>query len=151
MAMVTGRKRIENRSWHIPLGWYALHVGMKPLASIGVEWCERMKVAWPEAPPESKLPSSSIVGLIHVSDRRSPGDCLPQDHKQNIWAVGPVCHVISEAVVLQRPIQQGGGPHLWPIPSTTQEQIRRQLRDLEVQSYEILPRRALTSRRHSRT
>uniref|UniRef100_A0A7S0AGV7 Uncharacterized protein n=1 Tax=Pyrodinium bahamense TaxID=73915 RepID=A0A7S0AGV7_9DINO len=139
MAMVTGRKQIENRAWRIPCGWYALHVGSKPLAAIGEEWCERMKTVWPEAPPERSLPSSCIVGLIHVSDQRPAAKCLPQDHEQSVWAVGPICHVISEAVKLPQPIHLSGSQGLWPISAATQERIKRQLRGLGVQSYPALP------------
>merc|ERR1712183_176513 len=62
LAMVTGRKQIENRSWKIPFGWYALHVGSQPLKAIGSEWPERLRRSWPDAPPESALPSSKIIG-----------------------------------------------------------------------------------------
>eukprot|EP00435_Cladocopium_sp_Y103_P054755 s446_g17.t4 len=41
LAMVNGKKQIENRSWKIPLGWYALHVGGRPLAVLGEDWLRR--------------------------------------------------------------------------------------------------------------
>ncbi|CAE8708187.1 unnamed protein product [Polarella glacialis] len=138
--MVTGRKQIENRGWRIPPGWYALHVGSQPLAAIGVEWCERMRVAWPEAPPERSLPSSKIVGLIHVSEQRKPGASLPKDHPQAIWAVGPICHVIDQAVELPRGIQHGGSKGLWEISEPARQRLLRQLSGLAIQSFEPLPR-----------
>ncbi|CAE8626897.1 unnamed protein product, partial [Polarella glacialis] len=140
LAMVTGRKQIENRGWRIPPGWYALHVGSQPLAAIGVEWCERMRVAWPEAPPERSLPSSKIVGLIHVSEQRKPGASLPKDHPQAIWAVGPICHVIDQAVELPRGIQHGGSKGLWEISEPARQRLLRQLSGLAIQSFEPLPR-----------
>ncbi|CAE7720789.1 unnamed protein product, partial [Symbiodinium pilosum] len=44
-AMIAGRKQIENRSWRIPVGWYALHVGSRPLAALGDEWVQRTAAA----------------------------------------------------------------------------------------------------------
>lgn len=69
------------------MGWYALHVGGRPLAVLGEDWLRRMEEAWPDAPPEDSLPSSCIVGLIHISEQRRPADC---EH-QKVWAAGPVC------------------------------------------------------------
>lgn len=130
LAMVNGKKRIENRGWKIPRGWYALHVGAKGLGeAMGAEWVERMTKAWPEAPAERSLPSSKIVGLIHVLEQRTPAECraILQGDLQEVWAAGPVCHVIDQAVQLRRPIAHRGGQGLWAILPEALERMRQQL------------------------
>lgn len=139
LAMVTGHKQIENRGWRIPVGWYALHVGSQPLAAIGQEWCDRMRVAWPDVPPERSLPSSSLVGLIHICEHRSPEECPSEGHPQAVWAVGPVCHVIDEVVALPRAIRHRGSPGLWEISPVAREQLLRQLANLSPQVLPPLP------------
>eukprot|EP00439_Symbiodinium_sp_Y106_P081140 s224_g20.t1 len=94
-AMITGRKQVENRSWRIPAGWYALHVGARPLAALGDEWVRRLARSWPDAPAEKSLPSACIVGFIHISEHRRPEQC---GGCQSLWAVGPICHIIDEAL-----------------------------------------------------
>eukprot|EP00811_Abedinium_folium_P025112 NODE_3568_length_2017_cov_9.927513.p1 GENE.NODE_3568_length_2017_cov_9.927513~~NODE_3568_length_2017_cov_9.927513.p1 ORF type:complete len:568 (-),score=143.14 NODE_3568_length_2017_cov_9.927513:313-1956(-) len=140
-AMVNGKKQIENRGWRIPPGWYALHVGSKPLSSIGEEWCTRMLKAWPDVPPERSLPSSSIVGLIHVLESRRPFECPGEEHIQSVWAVGPICHIIDQAIQLRVPIRHQGRPNLWEISAEARELLVSQLDRLEVQTFEPLPRR----------
>lgn len=140
LAMVTGRKQIENRGWRIPCGWYALHVGSQPLAAIGAEWCARMRQAWPEAPAERSLPSSKIVGLIHILEQRTPAECPPKDHTQSIWAVGPICHIIDKAIQLKSPIQHRGDKGLWEIEAAARQRLLRQLPELPEQRYDALPR-----------
>mmetsp|Transcript_65824 Transcript_65824/g.125470 ORF Transcript_65824/g.125470 Transcript_65824/m.125470 type:complete len:292 (+) Transcript_65824:114-989(+) len=141
-AMVTGRKQIENRAWRIPFGWYALHVGSQPLSAIGEEWCERMRKAWPDAPPERSLPASRIVGLIHISEQRRPADCPAEhEHPQAVWAAGPICHVIDQAIQLNRPIPHSGSKGLWEISKDARQRLVRQLETLSIQRFEELPRR----------
>lgn len=131
--MVNGRKRIENRGWRIPRGWYALHVGGQSLAAaMGEEWVERMRKAWPEAPPEQSLPRSKIVGLIHILEQKTPAECraILKGDIQAVWAAGPVCHVIDLAVPLRAPIPHRGDRGLWPISPEALERLRRQVPEL---------------------
>merc|ERR1712196_504717 len=107
-AMVTGRIKIDNRQWKMGLGWYGLHVGALPLEYMGEIWCERMKKVWPDAPPESALPSSMIVGLIHINEHRTPEQCPGKENIQSVWAVGPICHIIDQAIMLKNPVRHRG-------------------------------------------
>lgn len=125
LAMVNGRKRIENRGWKIPNGWYALHVGAKPLAALGLEWVARMREVWPDVPSEESLPSSSIIGLFHVCEVRIPAECQSLG-LQTMWAVGPMCHFIDQAVQFQRPIKHRGNARLWAISEGAREEIKKQ-------------------------
>eukprot|EP00435_Cladocopium_sp_Y103_P055167 s446_g18.t1 len=82
-----------------------------------------MEEAWPDAPPESSLPSSCIVGLIHISEQRRPADC---EH-QKVWAAGPICHIIDEAIELSQPIPCRGERGLWQLPPAARLEMLRQL------------------------
>ncbi|CAK9052565.1 Hypothetical protein SCF082_LOCUS28745 [Durusdinium trenchii] len=124
LAMVNGLKQVENRSWQIPTGWYALHVGAKPLKALGKAWVYRMEEAWPDAPAEETLPSSCIIGLIRISDHRHPSEC---ETSQKIWAVGPICHIIDEAIELPRPIPARGHAGLWPLSTAARVELLQQL------------------------
>ena len=118
-AILRGIKLIENRSWAIPRGWYALHAGAQ---MINEERAKRTRQAWPEAPPEEELPHRVIAGLIYVDQHRRPRDC----RHGYIWARGPVCNIISRAVELPRPVRCRGDRGLWDIGSL-KDQIRREL------------------------
>ncbi|CAE7326242.1 unnamed protein product [Symbiodinium natans] len=138
-AMITGRKLIENRSWRIPSGWYALHVGARPFSALGDEWVQRLELAWPDAPPEGSLPSTRIVGLIHISEQRQPSQC---GGGQSVWAVGPICHIIDEAMELPRPLAARGQPGLWKLSPGIQEQLARQLPHATRRRFPAVPRPA---------
>ena len=45
----------------------------------------------------------------------------------DVWAVGPVCHVIDEAVELPRPIATRGQRGLWPLSLAARLEVLRQL------------------------
>lgn len=122
-AMLSGRKLIENRSWRIPPGWYALHVGNKSLEeALGRSWVERLRAAWPDAPPEQALPRGALVGLLRLEEGRRPSRCPPGD----LWAVGPLCHPIAEALALARPVRHHGSQGLWPIPEPARVRLAEQ-------------------------
>ena len=121
-AILRGIKLIENRSWTIPKGWYALHAGAQ---MINEERAARTREAWPEAPAEEELPHGAIAGLIYVAQTRRPWEC------QGIWARGPRCNVISKAIELPRPVKCRGGRGLWEL-GRLKERLRRALQAEEV-------------------
>merc|ERR1712137_107157 len=126
-AMMTGRKQIENRKWKIPVGWYALHVTAYQRAPSSF-WCERMKKVWPDAPPEESSGGNKIVGLVHVNDHRTPSECLDEENNQSVWAIGPICHIIDQAIMLERPVQHRGANRLWKISERRREQLVRRIK-----------------------
>lgn len=130
LAMVIGKKQIENRGWRIPRGWYALHVGSQPLSAIGMEWVDRMETAWPDAPPENTLPRSSLVGLIHVTEQLTVPEAKErwEGDVQSVWAAGPVCHIIEHAISFKRPIRHRGDRGLWRI---SEEAMRAMTAEVE--------------------
>eukprot|EP00446_Apocalathium_sp_SHHI-4_P001684 CAMPEP_0177186902 /NCGR_PEP_ID=MMETSP0367-20130122/18905_1 /TAXON_ID=447022 ORGANISM="Scrippsiella hangoei-like, Strain SHHI-4" /NCGR_SAMPLE_ID=MMETSP0367 /ASSEMBLY_ACC=CAM_ASM_000362 /LENGTH=269 /DNA_ID=CAMNT_0018634249 /DNA_START=69 /DNA_END=876 /DNA_ORIENTATION=+ len=123
-AIVRGKKLLENRGWRIPLGWHAIHAGSQ---LINDERAERTRQAWPDAPRESDLPHGAVIGLFHIKEHRRPNQCKDG----YIWARGPVCHVISKAIELPRPVRCSGGSGLWTLPGDVREEIRAQMRGPE--------------------
>lgn len=125
LAMLQGRKLIENRSWPIPVGWYALRVG----AARGSHWGRLAADKYRDMPRDEEalagVPMCAIVGLIHIAEQRSVAEC-----GEDFWAYGPICHIISQTVQLEAPIaystQQRCG-NLWPLSERTWQRIAEQL------------------------
>ncbi|CAK9062824.1 unnamed protein product [Durusdinium trenchii] len=111
LAILRGKKLIENRAWRIPVGWYAIHAGAQ---QINEERAERIRAVWPTAPAEETLPHSAILGLFYVQSHTTPQAC-----PSYVWARGPICHVISKAVELLRPVHCRGGKGLWDLEAGT--------------------------------
>ena len=134
-AILRGIKLLENRTWAIPSGWYALHAGAQ---LINEDRKQRTLEAWPEAPAEEDLPHRAIAGLFYVQEHRTPKDCKPN----YIWARGPVCNVISRAVEFQRPISCRGDRGLWDLGNLKQR-IRRELHrsgsEVVVKHFDLTP------------
>lgn len=130
LAILRGYKLIENRSWEIAEGWYALHSGAKEIEE---ERAERVRQVWPDAPAESSLPHCAIMGLFYVHSRCAPGDCRPG----YVWARGPICHIISKAVELPRPVPCPGRRGLWELGSAQLEAVRAQLKEVTVSYFDI--------------
>jgi hypothetical protein len=120
LAMLTGRKLIENRSWQIPPGWYALHCGSKRES----EWGLRAGEICPDLPKEAELRHlfGSIIGLLHITEQRAVEEC-----SGNAWAFGPVCHLVAGAVQFEVPIKYRGNQGLWQLPSEELQQVLKQL------------------------
>ena len=82
-AILRGYKKVENRTWAIKPGWYALHTG-----SGKIEKSTKLVVTqnWPSDTPipnDSELPRSAIVGLIHIGSSSIMTD-------SNGWETGPI-------------------------------------------------------------
>lgn len=130
LAILRGVKLIENRSWKIPLGWYAIHAGSQP---INEERGARTRAAWPDAPPEESLPHSAILGLFRVQAHTRPEKC----RHGYIWARGPVCNLISEALELPRPVRCRGGRGLWRLSPPVLQRIREQVEECGVKRFDL--------------
>ena len=118
-AILRGIKLLENRTWAIPSGWYALHSGAQ---QINEERRQRTLEAWPDVPDEESLPHRAIAGLFYVQRHCAPKDCTPN----YIWARGPVCNVISKAIEFERPIPCRGDRGLWDL-GNLKLRIRKEL------------------------
>ena len=103
-AMLAGFKRIENRDFRMSPGWYALHVGDKPLSKERfTRFFEGM-----EGVPTS-LTKRVIVGAIKIRDG------LPLATVDDKWAEGPICNIIEAFVQLEDPCACKGALSTWPI------------------------------------
>ena len=103
-AMLAGFKRIENRDFRMSPGWYALHVGDKPLSKERfTRFFEGM-----EGVPTS-LKKRVIVGAIKIRDG------LPLATVDDEWAEGPICNIIEAFVQLEDPCACKGALSTWPI------------------------------------
>lgn len=129
-AILRGVKLIENRSWRIPVGWYAIHAGAQ---MINEERAARTLEAWPDAPREKDLPHSAVVGLFYIKEHRSPHECK----SGYIWARGPVCHIISKAVELDSPVWCAGDRGLWSLSSSLRTQIHERLGNASVRHFDL--------------
>eukprot|EP00927_Polykrikos_kofoidii_P008286 TRINITY_DN13433_c0_g2_i1.p1 TRINITY_DN13433_c0_g2~~TRINITY_DN13433_c0_g2_i1.p1 ORF type:complete len:579 (+),score=81.02 TRINITY_DN13433_c0_g2_i1:89-1825(+) len=130
LSILRGYKLVENRSWKIPRGWYAIHAGAQIITE---ERLERVMQVWPEAPKEDSLPHGAILGLFFVHEHRSVDECKPG----YVWARGPICHVVSKAIELPTPIRCGGGRALWPLTEPQRRRIREQLCDAEPTVFDL--------------
>ena len=103
-AMLAGFKRIENRDFRMSPGWYALHVGDKPLSK---ERFTRFFEGMEDVP--TSLTKRVIVGAIKIRDG------LPLATVDDEWAEGPICNIIEAFVQLEDPCACKGALSTWPI------------------------------------
>eukprot|EP00929_Paragymnodinium_shiwhaense_P102539 TRINITY_DN65731_c0_g1_i1.p1 TRINITY_DN65731_c0_g1~~TRINITY_DN65731_c0_g1_i1.p1 ORF type:complete len:560 (-),score=128.39 TRINITY_DN65731_c0_g1_i1:51-1730(-) len=130
LSIIRGKKLIENRAWKIPLGWHALHCGAQ---TITPERAERVREVWPDAPAEDTLPHRAIYGLFYVEEHLTPEDCRPG----YVWARGPICHMVSKAIELPRPVSIGGDKGLWLLNDGLRRQIREQISEATLRTFDL--------------
>lgn len=121
LAMVHGYKLVENRTRKFTVGWYALHVGLQD-----TEHARRAAGMYSELLQgnEASHYQSTVVGLVRVSEHRAKEEC--NDH---VWAIGPVCNVISATVILGRPVAARGNRGQWLLPADARSNILAQLEE----------------------
>tara|TARA_X000001036_G_scaffold33877_1_gene27661 strand:- start:5195 stop:5836 length:642 start_codon:yes stop_codon:yes gene_type:complete len=134
--ILDGHKVVENRSWIIPPGWYALHTGK---GSMKVGEFERLQSLFnaecaernlhPSMENYTKCRNTGICGVVHISH------ALPLDKMNgNRWASGPFCHVISDAAFLNEPIPCLGALGLWKLTGKQIDNLNDQLSTMEFRS-----------------
>ena len=101
LSMLLGRKLLDNRSFRLWLGWYALHVGKRRDSQYGMQATK----LYPDLPRDEQLLGhfGAVVGLVRIAERRAPSQC-----SDNVWALRPPCNVNSHAIRLGAPILQNG-------------------------------------------
>lgn len=92
-AILLGQKRVENRTWSIKPGWYALHTGA---GKITPETLSVVMANWVGPIPDN-LPTSAIVGFVLF------GVSIRPDSFSG-WETGPVLNPILKALRLPEPI-----------------------------------------------
>jgi len=130
-ATLEGKRLVDSRAWRIPFGWYALHAGSRPLPP---EWAAALQACWPDAPPpEAFVGGGAIGGLIFIED----GVRTPEECGGDVWASGPMCHIISKVIVLRRCIPCAGCGGLWPLAKEVLDDILEQLPELSITYFDI--------------
>lgn len=124
-AIMSQRKRVENRTWghararpilkeaHRHGRWLAVHAGSKSAEKSHRTLISALREKWPTMPEISKMPSSAILGFMHVSKVVSVAALQPSDPQ----AVGPYCWVIDHVVQLSTPHACSGSLGLWDVPA----------------------------------
>uniref|UniRef100_A0A6M3LYE8 Putative ASCH domain-containing protein n=2 Tax=viral metagenome TaxID=1070528 RepID=A0A6M3LYE8_9ZZZZ len=122
-AIVSGSKRVENRTWPCPFRqprWIAIHAGRAepPGDEIPDDLC------WPGL-DERSLPLGAMVGLALVKGS------LPIDADDrrlaSPWASGPHCWLIRRVIDLAEPVPCRGALSLWRVPAPVVRRIKAQV------------------------
>jgi hypothetical protein len=135
-ALVTGIKRIENRSWHTDYRGPLLIHAAKALVTLrefgpfdDPSNPPQFEDGTPLPPPEEmKATLGSIVGVVHL-DRTE--DFNPRKHRRLSFACGPVLWHVSQARAFTRPIPCTGQLGLWRVPEVLATAVRTQLEGVQ--------------------
>tara|TARA_Y100000389_G_scaffold27924_1_gene23916 strand:- start:589 stop:1155 length:567 start_codon:yes stop_codon:yes gene_type:complete len=129
-CILSGLKEVENRSWIIHPGWYAIHTGVGKPDSATYDKITRIlgdaRSGIEVRESVSNAPQGAIAGLAYISH------ALPlAEMKGNPWASGPYCHVISQVAFLNKPIPRKGQLGQWKLSEAERAAIDAQLPGLE--------------------
>ena len=119
-------KHIENRHFRISPGWYAVLCGKgtKGVTKERYDTCTRILptmaiLNWQD--PNIKQMLGKVVGMVSIAHS------LPYDLcKDDPWAEGPVCNVISHAGWFVSGVPCKGNLGAFPIPADALAQVRSQ-------------------------
>lgn len=120
-SMLHGVKRVENRSFRLRPGWYALHVGSKPGCHPGQR--ALLDAVDPPLPSEELLPRAAVIGAVHISHSLRLEEC-PDGER---WASGPIVNVIDARCGLATPVAHAGSRSIWLLGESARDTIRAQL------------------------
>ena len=115
-CILEGHKTIENRTWRIAPGWYALHTGT---GKSDAATQQRLRLLVPSVPDEASLPKGVIVGAINVSHSLAEAECVSSP-----WATGPVCNILAATVVLPHPVPHKGALGCWNIDASVLAELQ---------------------------
>lgn len=125
-AIITGLKRVENRSWQTRYrGPLAIHASKAPTQT---EWLTYVQeIALMNAGLEIKsLPHGAIIGIVELVDCRYSYEYIA-DNPRDEWAFGPMCWVMANPRKLATPIPIRGRLGLWNIDTGKTDMILSQL------------------------
>lgn len=121
-AIMEAGKNIENRDWgtsyrgplvvHAPsrkAKWW--NDGVKALKRLGIE-----------PPPAADLDFGAMIGLVDLVDCLPVGDPSLQGNR---WAFGPMCLMLENPRLFERPLAAKGAMGLWHVST---EKLLRQVR-----------------------
>ncbi len=119
-CILDGSKVVENRSWIISPGWYAIHTGVKKPSTLTAKNLPPGMWAQVASLSVKKCPRGAIAGLAYISH------ALPLSEVDTPWALGPYCHIISRVGFLEKPIRRKGQLGLWKLTTTERAMIDEQ-------------------------
>lgn len=97
-AIIELGKNIENRSWRTTYrGMILIHAGLG-WDNEGEIWIRKQGLASPDFFENCRKNSGKIIGIVELSDIKKMAEI-----KENIWARGPFCWIISEVISIQSP------------------------------------------------
>jgi len=127
------KKVIENRTFKIPPGWYALHCSKRP-CSCNLTKKQRISCGKTLPPVEHELAPhfcGQILGAVHVGSAGSYADCasLPWAERQEGVNGKSWCMMITKVVDLRRfglfPVS--GDRKVWRLAAETRRELARRL------------------------
>ena len=98
LAMLDGKKIVENRTFKLPLGWHWIYISKNKKPS-GLDDFANLINDLPYAVEEQDKCYGKIIGAIYLAAIRKPEEC-----NGYLWARGPHCHIISHTIPLEDPV-----------------------------------------------
>lgn len=117
-AILTGRKRIENRTWSTSYrGPLAIHAGVNSTRDAAARsFLGRIKNM--QVPAESRIAilRGNLVGIADLEEIYVVAD-MPVELRNDPFCEGPVCWVLRNARWLEKPLPCSGKQGLWETPA----------------------------------
>ena len=109
--IVNGKKTLENRTFRLGVGWYAVHVGKGARAD--VEAARRLRSEYPEMPEPAVMPRGCVYGACKIIGARAASEV----HGER-WYVAPYpwANVIGDAVRFDEPAGRAMRGNLGVVP-----------------------------------
>ena len=134
-SMLHGYKVVANRSFRISPGWYALHTTNRLLDAADLD--ELRRKLGPDLPSDDAIGKAGVLcGLVRIAGSVTRGECLGTPAES--WAVGPVCNLIEEAVVLWQQPKTTGYQGVWRLSEKTASCVHACLRDKRFSTTSVL-------------
>ena len=100
LAMLRGYTHVETRSVRLAAGWYYLHIGKKKLEDTIAAGPALIAATFLDAPEESDLPKSCIIGMIRLGKAVSAVDAAGM-HPWALPSCGEYSIVVEQSVEFQ--------------------------------------------------
>ena len=141
-AMLKGFKPFETRARIFPTGWYFLHIGAPSVRSESARALQRLcadalRVTWPNAPSNTELPVSSIIGCVYL------GKVAKAANITNPWVIpgyGDKCHMIEKVIEFANVVPNvKGTQNVWYVKNS--ETLQALSSELQSSCIQTLPDR----------
>lgn len=129
-AIISKKKRVENRHFSIRPGYYFLHVGQGKLSKDRERLIHSISA---DLPGEADLCDykSKVLGVVHVKGSFK----LSEVETNDPWATGPICNEIDEVYRFDTPVSAKGSLSIWDLSKQDQS-----FTDAQVEIEKVLAR-----------